>query len=84
MNVHIISDIGIRNKLISYYQYLEQVRIVETVHDNYITSYVLPFVMKKMDMTGGKLPEDFNLNGMEFRNLTAGYYVVEKQKMEMK
>lgn len=82
-NLGIISDINLRNELIAYYQFMEQVRSVEAVHNEYITSYVLPFVMTKMDMTGGKLSENFDLNSIEFRNLTGGYYVVENQKMQM-
>ena len=80
-NLGIISDLEFRMQLIAYYQFLESVRNVETVHNDYITSYVLPFVMHNMDMTAGRLAEDFDLNGIEFRNLTGGYYVVESQKM---
>ena len=82
-NLSIISDLEFRMQLIAYYQFLEGIRNVETVHNDYITSYVLPFVMQNMDMTAGRLAEDFDLNSIEFRNLTGGYYVVESQKMEM-
>ena len=82
-NLGIISDIEFRMQLIAYYQFLEAVRKVETVHNDYITSYVLPFVMQKMDMIAGSLGEDFDLSSIEFGNLTGGYYVVESQKMEM-
>jgi hypothetical protein len=79
----LIGNIGLRMHLIEYYQFMDQVRSVEAVHNEYITSYVLPFVMKNMDMTGGRLIENFDLNSIEFRNLTGGYYVIENQKMEM-
>lgn len=82
-NLGMISDIEFRMQLIAYYQFLEQVRTVETVHNDYISSYVLPFVMKNMDMTAGRTTENFNPNSIEFKNLTGGYYVVESQKMEM-
>ena len=82
-NLNIISDLEFRMQLIAYYQFLEGLRYVEVVHNDYISSYVLPFVMQNMDMTAGKLTENFDLNSMEFRNLTGGYYVVENQKMEM-
>ena len=82
-NLNIISHLEFRMQLIAYYQFLEQVRNVEAVHNDYITSYVLPFVMQNMDMTAGRLAEDFELSSIEFRNLTGGYYVVESQKMEM-
>lgn len=53
------------------------------ISTEYITTYVLPFVMKNMDMTLGEIGDSFKLYGIEFRNLTTGYYVVESQKMEM-
>lgn len=82
-NLGMISDIEFRMQLIAYYQFLDQVRSVETVHNDYISSYVLPFVMKNMDMTAGRTTENFDPNSIEFKNLTGGYYVVENQKMEM-
>ncbi len=82
-NLGMISDIEFRMQLIAYYQFLDQVRTVETVHNDYISSYVLPFVMKNMDMTAGQATETFDPNNIEFKNLTGGYYVVENQKMEM-
>lgn len=82
-NLSIISDIEFRMQLIEYYQFLEQVRKVETVHNEYISSYVLPFVMLNMDMTAGTFSDQFELGSVEFRNLTSGYYVIENQKMEM-
>ena len=82
-NLSIIRDIEFRMQLVEYYQFLEQVRKVENVHNEYITSYVLPFVMQNMDMTAGSLSDQFDLGSIGFRNLTAGYYVLENQKMEM-
>lgn len=82
-NLGMISDIEFRMQLIAYYQFLEQVRTVETVHNDYISTYVLPYVMKNMDMTAGLPTEEFDPNSIEFKNLTGGYYVVENQKMEM-
>ena len=82
-NLGKISDLEFRMQLIAYYQFLDQVRTVETVHNDYISTYVLPFVMKNMDMTAGRLIENFDPNGIEFKNLTGGYYVLENQKMDM-
>jgi len=79
----LIGNIELRMHLIEYYQFMEQVRSVEEVHNEYITSYILPFVMKNMDMIGGTITENFDLNNIEFRNLTGGYYVIENQKMEV-
>ena len=58
-------------------------RYVEQVYNDYISTYILPYLSKKLDFISGQFVEDFSVNDIEFRNITSGYYIISRQKMEL-
>jgi hypothetical protein len=82
-NLGLVSDFGIREKIVYYYRSHEDMRYVESVYNDYISSYILPYLTKKLDFISGEFVEEFNVNDTEFRNITAGYFTLSNQKMEI-
>lgn len=82
-NLGLISDFGIREKIVYYYRSHEDMRYVESVYNDYISSYILPYLTRKLDFISGEFVEEFSANDIEFRNITAGYYTLSNQKMEI-
>jgi len=79
----LISDWTLREELVNYYSYQQSIRDVEMVYNDYINSYVMPFLFKTVDLINGELAADFRTDSKEFKNLTAGYYSLAEQKMEV-
>jgi hypothetical protein len=82
-NLGLISDFGIREKIVYYYRSHEDMRYVESVYNDYISSYILPYLTKKLDFISGEFVEEFSADDTEFRNITAGYNTLSNQKMEI-
>ena len=82
-NLGIIRNFEIRERIVYYYRSHDDMRYVEKVYNDYISSYILPYVTKKLDFIAGEFVEEFNVNDTEFRNITAGYYTLSHQKMEL-
>lgn len=82
-NLGLISDWVLREELINYYRYQQSIRDVEVVYNDFINSYVMPFLFTSVDLISGELAADFRSDSKEFKNLTAGYYSLSLQKMEV-
>ena len=82
-NLGLISDWELREGLVNYYRYQQTIRDVEKVYNDFIVAYVMPFLFESVDLISGKLAEEFRPDGREFKNLTAGYYSLADQKMEV-
>ncbi len=79
----LIRDWELREELVSYYRYQQTIRDVEEVYNDYVNTYVMPFLFKSVDLITGELAEDFRTDSREFKNLIAGYYSLAGQKMEL-
>jgi hypothetical protein len=82
-NLGLIRDYDLREELVNYYRYQSAIRDVEQVYNDYITDYVIPLFFNSVDMLTGTLAEDFRTESMEFKNITAGYYMLVLQKMDL-
>ena len=82
-NLGLIRDFEISEQIVYYYRSHEDMRYVEQVYNDYISNYILPYLSKKLDFISGQFVEDFTVNDIEFRNITAGYYILSSQKMEL-
>ena len=82
-NLGLIRDFEISEQIVYYYRSHEDMRYVERVYNDYISNYILPYLNKKLDFISGQFVEDFTVNDIEFRNITAGYYILSSQKMEL-
>jgi hypothetical protein len=82
-NLGLISDFGIQEKIVYYYRSHEDMRYVESVYNDYISSSILPYLTKKLDFISGEFVEEFSVNDTEFRNITAVYFTLSNQKMEI-
>jgi len=82
-NLGLIRDWELREALVNYYRYQQTMRDVEEVYNEYIVSYVMPSLFESVDLISGELAEDFRTDSREFKNLTAGYYSLADQKMEV-
>ena len=82
-NLGLIRDFKITEQIVYYYRSHEDMRYVEQVYNDYISNYILPYVSKKLDFISGQFVEDFTVNDIEFRNITSGYYIISRQKMEL-
>jgi hypothetical protein len=82
-NLGLISDWVLREELINYYRYQQSIRDVEVVYNDFIHSYVMPFLFTTVDLISGELAADFRADSKEFKNLTAGYYSLSLQKMDV-
>ena len=76
-------DYELREELVNYYRYQSAIRDVEQVYNDYITDYVIPLFFNSVDMLAGTFAEDFRTESMEFKNITAGYYMLVLQKMDL-
>jgi hypothetical protein len=81
-NLGLIRDFEISEQIVYYYRSHEDMRYVEQVYNDYISNYILPYVSKKLDFISGQFVEDFTVTDIEFRNITSGYYIISRQKME--
>ena len=82
-NLGLISDFEIREKIVYYYRSHEDMHYVEGVYNDYITNYIIPYGSRNLDFITGEFVEEFSVNDIEFRNITSGYYVLSRQKMEL-
>ena len=82
-NLGLIRDFEISEKIVYYYRSHEDMRYVDKIYSDYISMYILPYVTKKLDFISGEFVENFSVNDTEFRNITAGYYTISNQKMEL-
>ena len=46
----LISDWILREELVNYYRYQQSIRDVEVVYNDYINTYVMPFLFKSVDL----------------------------------
>lgn len=79
----LIRDYELQEKLVNYYRYQESIRDVEQVYNDYVSDYVMPFFFESLDILGSSFVEGFQTDGREFKNLTAGYYIIAEQKMDL-
>lgn len=82
-NLGLITDWELREELVNYYRYQQSIRDVEEIYNDYINTYVMPFLFRNVDLISGELSEDFQTDSRDFKNLTAGYYSLARQKMEV-
>jgi len=82
-NLGLIRDFGIQEKIVYYYRSHEDMRYVDKVYNDYISNYILPYISKKLDFISGQFVEDFSVDDIEYRNITSGYYVLSRQKLEL-
>jgi hypothetical protein len=82
-NLGLIRDFEISEQIVYYYRSHEDMRYVEQVYNEYISNYILPYISKKLDFISEQFVEDFTVNDIEFRNITSGYYIISRQKMEL-
>lgn len=82
-NLGLIRDWALREELVNYYTYQQSIRDVEEVYNDYLNTYVLPFLFKSVDLLSGEFAEDFRTDSREFKNITAGYYLLADQRMDM-
>lgn len=78
-----IMDFEIREEIVNYYSFLDDIQLAEEVYNNYVSDYVLPFIFKNLDLISIKLIGEFDPGDIEFRNLTTGYYAIISQKMNL-
>ena len=81
-NLGLIRDFEISEQIVYYYRSHEDMRYVEQVYNDYISNYIIPYVSKKLDFISGQFVKDFTVTDIEFRNITSGYYIISRQKME--
>ncbi len=82
-NLGLIRDYDLKEELVNYYRYQSAIRDVEQVYNDYITNYVIPLFFNSVDMLTGTFAEDFRTDSREFKNITAGYYMLVEQKMDL-
>ncbi len=82
-NLGLIRDWSLREDLVNYYSYQQSIRDVEVVYNEYINTYVMPFLFKNLDLLSGEFAEDFRTDSREFKNMTTGYYILADQRMDM-
>ena len=82
-NLGLIRDYDLKEELVNYYRYQSAIRDVEQVYNDYITNYVIPLFFNSVDMLAGTFAEDFRTDSREFKNITAGYYMLVEQKMDL-
>jgi len=81
-NLNILTDYDIREKLIEYYQSLEEKKLVEEINMLFINNYILPFVYKNVDFLNQRIINRNFLTDHNFSNLVYGYYQLLSQLIE--
>ena len=73
-NLNILTDYTLREKLIQYYQSLEEKKLVEEMSMLYINNYIIPFIHKNADFLNQRIINGQVLTDHNFTNLVLGHY----------
>ena len=81
-NLSLISDYNLRQKLIGYYQQLEDKKLIEGVYFDYFNKYIIPFVMTSLDLQQQKFVDPGVIRSVKFRNIVGGSYQLLRQNLD--
>jgi hypothetical protein len=73
-NLNILTDYNFREKLIQYYQSLDEKKLVEEVNIDYTNNYIIPFIYKNADFLNQRIINREVLSNYNFTNLVLGHY----------
>jgi len=81
-NLNILTNYEIKEKLIQYYQSLEEKKLVEEVNMLYINNYIIPFIHQNADFLNQRIINKHVLKNHRFTNLIIGYYQLLIQQVD--
>jgi len=73
-NLNILTNYEIKEKLIQYYQSLEEKKLLEEMNMLYINNYIIPFIHHNADFLNQRIINRSVLTDHNFTNLVLGYY----------
>ena len=81
-SLNILTDFDIKEKLIQYYQSLEEKKLIEDMNLLYITTYIIPYIHQNADFLNQRIINKNVLNNHNFTNLVLGYYQLLVQTID--
>lgn len=81
-NFGIIKNYFLMEKIVEYYQNIEEKKYLEGFQTNYVNEISIPYINKNLDMFSQEFINDTKESSTEFKNVTLGYYVLAKQCYE--
>lgn len=80
-NFNLIANYDLQENLIQYYHRLEDKKYIDTIFDNYLNQYIIPFAFENVDFTQQRFSNEKSLNLFKFKNLALGYYNLLQQNV---
>lgn len=81
--LNLVSDYKLKEEIVSYYYYYEELKIKEQVLYDYLLAFVLPYVYKNVDFLSGEIVNKAVPNSFEFKNIVTSYFILERQNQEV-
>jgi len=81
-HLNLLTDYNIRERLIQYYQSLEDKKLVEEMNMLYMNNYIIPFIHENADFMKGKIINRNIIKNHNFTNLVLGYYQLLLQQVD--
>jgi len=82
-NLNIISDYALKETIVKYYEKFKLVDKVESLYQDWLNLYAIPFVYENMDIARQKIISPDQVKGYRFRNTVAGYYALLSQNLDV-
>lgn len=79
-NLDVFSDYELREEINSYYNKVDEAMVKQKLHSNFINSYCIPFIYKKVDIIKGKFRPGVTID-IEFNNIVVGYKALLDQDL---
>ena len=79
----LLPSYDLRSALSKYYESFEEVRLKEQLYNDFVQTYVVPFVFEHLNLTTGALqPSIQAVNSAKISNLIIGYSILLRQLVE--
>ncbi len=81
--LNLVSDYKLKEEIVSYYNFYEELKIKEQVLYDYLLAFVLPYIYKNVDFLSGEIVNKSVPNSFEFKNIVTGYFTLAGQNQEV-
>lgn len=81
-NLNILRDYSLKENIVAHHNRIEGVVYVDSYYQSYFNDFIMPFVIRNLDMSKGTFFDPTLKLKAEFFNVTAGYYSIKLQRMQ--
>ena len=80
--LNLITDFELKRKIVDYYVAVEGTEFVDEFFYNYVSDFVLPFVLSEVNMLTGIMEDAQIAQSTQFANIIGGYYSLVQQRRD--